>query len=711
MNRQPPQLSVLLVEDDRIEAELIEDALARARSPAVRSVRAARLAAGLELLAATAFDAVLLDLNLPDGSGVDNLRRIKAVRADVPVVIMTNVEDEQTAVALVSEGAQDYLIKRNVSAEVLEKALRYAIAREAVDARLRESEHRFTLAVAGARDGIWDWDLVTDAVYFSPRWCELLGLDPASVEPVAQSWLDRVWHEDRILLGRALRLHLEGKAAHFECEFRMRNASDTAVWVLARGVAIRDDSGKATRMAGSLSDISARKKGEAMLVHEALHDSLTGLPNRSLFLDRLDLALRQFRRDQRRRFAVLFLDLDRFKSINDSLGHAAGDELLMEIARRLGMFVRPGDTVARLGGDEFAVLLAEMGSLEEATRVAERVHDLLAQKFLVADKDIYATVSIGIALSDPKYEQAGDLLRDADLAMYRTKRRRAGSSAVFDNLMHETALRRLELETDLRSASGRGELAVYYQPIVSLEHMRVTGFEALMRWFHPVRGLIGPDDFIPLAEECGTIAPLTWWIMREACRQTRAWQESDPTLGELSVSVNVSNRLFTEPDFAARTAAILEETGLAPTALHIEITENALLEHEAETVRELSALQELGVKLHLDDFGTGYSSLSYLNLFAYDTIKIDRSFIAASGNTPRDQRLVDALINLGRVLDMSVIAEGVETSEQAQKLRELKCGMAQGFWFSKPLSSESASALLLRERDIALSSPGAPVRH
>jgi diguanylate cyclase (GGDEF)-like protein len=464
-------------------------------------------------------------------------------------------------------------------------------------------------------------------------------------------------------------------------------------------------------MAGSLSDITARKKGEAMLVHEALHDSLTGLPNRSLFLDRLDLALRQFRRDQRRRFAVLFLDLDRFKSIHDSLGHAAGDELLMEIARRLGMFVRPGDTVARLGGDEVAVLLAEMGSLEEATRVAERVHDLLAQKVLVADKDIYATVSIGIALSDPKYEQAGDLLRDADLAMYRTKRRRAGSSAVFNDLMHETALRRLELETDLRSASGRGELAVYYQPIVSLEHMRVTGFEALMRWFHPVRGLIGPDDFIPLAEESGTIAPLTWWIMREACRQTRVWQQSDPTSAELSISVNVSNCLFTEPDFAARTAAILEETGLAPTALHIEITENALLEHEAETVRELSALQALGVKLHLDDFGTGYSSLSYLNLFAYDTIKIDRSFIAASGNTPRDQRLVDALINLGRVLDMSVIAEGVETEEQVQKLRDLKCGMAQGFWFSKPLSSESASALLLRERDIALSAPSAPMRH
>ncbi|MEQ8662001.1 MAG: bifunctional diguanylate cyclase/phosphodiesterase, partial [Gammaproteobacteria bacterium] len=392
-----------------------------------------------------------------------------------------------------------------------------------------------------------------------------------------------------------------------------------------------------------------------------------------------------------------------FKSINDSLGHAAGDELLVEFGRRLGMFLRPGDSVARLGGDEFAILLNDVANLSEATRVAERVHELLSQKFIVADKEIFCSASIGIALSDVKYERSGDLLRDADLAMYRTKRRRAGSYAVFDSFMHETALQRLELETDLRSAVSRGELAVYYQPIVSLEHMRVTGFEALMRWFHPRRGLIGPDDFIPLAEESGTIGALTWWIMAEACRQTRAWQQSEPAFGALSVSVNVSSRLFSDPEFARRTVAILEQSGLAPAALHLEITENALLEHEAETLRELSALQKVGVKLHLDDFGTGYSSLSYLNLFAYDTLKIDRSFVAAAREGNRDRRIIDALVNLGRVLDMDVIAEGVETQEQAQSLRDLKCSMAQGFWFSKPLPAESAEALLARERSIQTS--------
>jgi diguanylate cyclase (GGDEF)-like protein/PAS domain S-box-containing protein len=711
MKKHPSALSVLMIEDDRIEADLIGDALSRSPASPRECVHVQRLDAGLALLAERAFDVVLLDLNLPDGSGVSNLLRVKSVRPDVPVVIMTNVEDEQTALALVSEGAQDYLIKRHLSADVLTRVLRYAVAREASEARLRESEHRFALAVAGARDGIWDWNLATGEVYYSPRWCELLGLDPAAVPPTPESWLGRVIGEDQTGLDKALHAHLDGQVPHFEFEFRMFDADDQPIWMLARGLAVRDVAGAATRIAGSLSDITDRKMTEAMLVHEALHDALTGLPNRNLFLDRLDLALRQFRRDRERRFAVLFLDLDRFKSINDSLGHAAGDEMLVEIARRLGMFVRPGDTVARLGGDEFAILLTEMANLDEATRVAERVHDLLAQKFLVTDKEIYATASIGIALSDTKYERSGELLRDADLAMYRTKRRRAGSSAVFDNLMHETALQRLELETDLRSAVARGELAVYYQPIVSLEHMRVMGFEALMRWFHPARGLIGPDDFIPLAEESGTIGGLTWWIMREACRQTRLWQELDPTLADLSVSVNVSSRLFSEPDFATRTATILRDTGLAAPALHLEITENALLEHEAETLRELSALQKLGVKLHLDDFGTGYSSLSYLNLFAYDTLKIDRSFVAASGNTPRDRRLVDALINIGRVLDMNVIAEGVETQEQAQKLRDLKCCMAQGFWFSKPLPSESATALLLREKDVARSTLRSLSRH
>ncbi|MBK6659758.1 MAG: EAL domain-containing protein [Proteobacteria bacterium] len=698
-------MRILLIEDDRIEAALVREQIAASALAGASIEHSQRLTAGLDRLRTRRYDVVLLDLNLPDGNGIDNLHRTKAVAPNVPVIILTNVEDEEGAAAAVGNGAQDYLIKRHIAPELLSRAIRYAIARQEAEAALRASEERYALAIAGARDGIWDWDLERDEVHYSPRWFAMLRLRADEFGSSPDLWLDRIHEEDRSGFNKALQAHLKGATPHFEYEFRIRSGEGKYLWVMSRGVAVRGAAGRATRIAGSLSDISERKSTEAMLVHEALHDALTGLPNRNLFLDRLDIALKQQRRDSKRKFAVLFLDLDRFKNINDTLGHAAGDELLTEIGKRLSMFLRPGDSVARLGGDEFAILLMSISGLGEATLVAERVHDLLSQKFIIADKEIFATASIGIALSGPKYESSEDLLRDADLAMYRTKRRRAGSYAVFDNLMHEAAMQRLELETDLRSALSRNELVAYYQPIVALDHLRVVGFEALLRWFHPIRGLIGPEDFIPLAEESGMIGGLSWWMMREACLTTRAWQLSDPSLADLSISVNISSRLFSEPDFAARTLAILDETGLPPHSLHLEITENALLEHEDTTLRELSTLQNIGVKFHLDDFGTGYSSLSYLNLFSYDTLKIDRSFVAASsepnGNGARNRRIVDALITLGRVLGMEVIAEGVETADQAQKLRELDCRVAQGYWFSKPLPAESALALLLREKELA----------
>jgi diguanylate cyclase (GGDEF)-like protein len=513
------------------------------------------------------------------------------------------------------------------------------------------------------------------------------------------TWFDRVHEDDHTGLRKALNAHLAGDTPYLEHEFRMRNGAGQTVWTLCRGVAVRDATGRATRIAGSLTDISDRKLTEATLVHEVLHDTLTGLPNRTLFLDRLGLALKQQRRDPGREFAVLFLDLDQFKTVNDSLGHAAGDELLIEFGKRLTMFLRPGDSIARLGGDEFAILLTDITGLNEATRVAERIHELLSLKFVIGDKEIYTSASIGIALSDSSYDRPGDLLRDADLAMYRTKSSRTGSYTVFRSFMYESALQRLELETDLRSALARNELVNYYQPIVSLDRMQVIGFEALLRWFHPARGMIGPDVFIPLAEKSAIIGPVSWWAMHEACRQMREWQKSEPTFANLSISVNVSSRLFAEPEFASRTVAILEKTDLRPESLHLEITENALLQHESATIRELTALQAIGVKFHLDDFGTGYSSLSYLNRFNYNTIKIDRSFIAAS-DAPRSRRIIDTLISLGSVLGMDVIAEGVETEEQAQKLRDLNCRVAQGFLFSKPLPSELASDLLVRKRGI-----------
>ena len=687
-------VNVLLIEDDNVEAGLIRDELLRATRPDVRCDHVQRLIAGIALLGQRHYDVVLLDLNLPDGWGAENLLRVRAAAPGVPVIILTNHEDEEMAVTLVSEGAQDYLFKRDISYELLRRSIRYAIARQRAEVSLRSSEERYALALAGARDGIWDWNLLTGALHWSLRCRELLHFDDGLVVSTPADWFDRVHGDDRVGLENAFRAHLCGETPYLEFEFRITNGAGEMQWVLCRGVAVRDGSGVPTRVAGSLTDISERKEAEARLRHEVLHDTLTGLPNRALFLDRLDLALKQHRREPSRQFAVLFLDLDRFKMVNDSLGHAAGDELLIEFGKRVSMFLRPGDSVARLGGDEFAILLTEVTGLEDATRVADRIHEVLLRKFLIRGKEVYASVSIGIALSAPHYEHPNQMLRDADLAMYRTKSNRAGSYTVFRSFMYESALQRLELETDLRSALSRAELATYYQPIVSLDGLRVLGFEALLRWFHPTRGTIEPDVFDPLAERSGAIGPLSWWIIREACLQARAWQSTDPKFADLSISVNVSSRLLTEPDFAARMTAILQETGLAPSTLHLEITENALLQHESITIAELASLQAVGVKVHLDDFGTGYSSLSYLNRFRYDTIKIDRSFIASMPDAPRSRRIVDALISLATVLGMGVIAEGVETQEQAENLRALNCHVAQGFLFSKPVPPEAAQALL-----------------
>ena len=689
-------MRILLIEDDDLEADLISGELASIPRSRIDLDHVTSLGMGIAQLTTGRYDVVLLDLSLPDGSGLGNLHCLKASAPNVPVVILTNLDDEETALASLADGAQDYLIKRHITAELLRRSIRYAVARKDAEASLRASEERYTLAVAGARDGVWDWNLDRGEIYFSPRWFELLQLRPEA-RPTPATWLDRVHDDDLAGLKQALDLHLSGETQYLEHEFRIKNGAGQFVWVLCRGVAVRGAGGDATRLAGSLTDISDRKLAEARLRHELLHDTLTGLPNRTLFLDRLEFALDQQRREPGRRFAVLFLDLDRFKTVNDSLGHSAGDELLIEVAKRLRMFVRPGDTVARLGGDEFAILASHITDLADATRLADRIHSVLSLKFVLGHKDVYTSGSIGIALSGGTYESPGDLLRDADTAMYRTKSTRRGSSAVFSRVMHDTALDRLELETDLRSALSRRELIVYYQPIISLDQMKLVGFEALLRWNHRERGIIGPDTFIPLAEKCGAIGALSWWVTEEACRQIYEWRNSDPAFANLSVSVNVSSRLFAEPNFAARTVAILEKTGLRPDALHLEITENALLEHESTTIRELAQLRESGVKFHLDDFGTGYSSLSYLNRFEYDTIKIDRSFVATSPGA-RSDRIIDAIISLARALGMGVIAEGVETSEQIQKLRHLNCNQAQGFLFSEPVPAASASALLQRRR-------------
>ncbi len=687
-------IRVLLVEDDLAQADLIRALLDTASDSDFQIDHAQRLSEAKQRALETDPQVVLLDLNLPDSYGLVGFQELHRVAPWLPVIILTNVKDENEAARAVRLGAQDYLIKREVETALLIRSIRYAIERQRAEEALRESEERYALAVAGANDGLWDWHVTKNVVYFSPRWKAILGFKSREFRDRLEDWFDRVHPEDLDELKSALNGHLIHGVAHFEHEHRVRNKAGQYLWVLCRGLAVRDESGTAYRIAGSLTDISARKRAEAQLRHDAMHDALTRLPNRTLYLDRLDIALRRYHRNKDKQFAVLFFDLDRFKNVNDSLGHSIGDELLLAAAKRLQQFLRPGDTLARLGGDEFAILLNDLEGLADAQQVAERIHELLAREFTIGGHEVYTSASIGIALSASHYQRPEEMLRDADLAMYQAKRSGDVAAEVFDSDMHQSAMAVLKLETDLRRAVERQEFVLHYQPIVSLATERIIGFEALLRWQHPERGLLHPEQFIGAAEETGLIVPICWLGLHEACLQLREWQYRFPTHPPLSVSINISGKLFLQARMAERVLAALAECGLSPECLHLEITESAMLDHREAALAELRALRQAGIELHVDDFGTGYSSLTYLQRFSYDSLKIDRSFVGNVLRTEETNAIVKAIIALGKMLGMNVIAEGVETREQLLWLREAQCPQGQGFWFSEPLDSAAVGSLL-----------------
>ncbi|HZG62970.1 MAG TPA: EAL domain-containing protein [Rubrobacteraceae bacterium] len=458
-------------------------------------------------------------------------------------------------------------------------------------------------------------------------------------------------------------------------------------------VPLRDDAGEVTHWLAGQRDITKRRALEESLRYQALHDPLTDLPNRTLFMDRLEHTLSLATR-RPRLSAVLFVDLDDFKVVNDSLGHEAGDALLVTVAERLRSYLRPEDTVARFGGDEFAVLLENIMGVSDATRAAGRIVEGLREPFVVEGREVFISPSIGIVLATSSREQLKDLLRKADIAMYVAKGKGKGRYEVFNSTMNVQALERLEVEHDLRRAIERGELRVHYQPKVLVKTGRIVGTEALVRWEHPERGLLQPATFIPIAEETGLIVPLGRWVLAEACRQTRRWQELYPSDPPWVVCVNISGVQLRYPELAKDVGRVLQETGLEPGSLDLEITEGILVENEPSNLATLRELKNLGVKLIIDDFGTGYSSLSYLKRLPADFLKIDRSFVEGLGKDPKDEGIVSAVIALARVLGMEEIAEGVETTEQATHLRELSCRFAQGYLFSKPLPAEGIDALL-----------------
>jgi diguanylate cyclase (GGDEF)-like protein/PAS domain S-box-containing protein len=570
--------------------------------------------------------------------------------------------------------------------------------RKKVEQALRESEERYALAVRGASDGIWDWDILKNRVYVSPRWQAMLGLPEVETILDPNEWLQRIHPDDCAALLEQVEAHRQGSVPHLEHEYRLRHENNSYLWVLTRGITVRDGNGVPYRMAGSLTDITERKATEARLLHDAFHDPLTGLANRALFMDRLGRLVERGRRRTDELFAVLFLDLDRFKLVNDSFGHLVGDQLLTRVARRLETCIRPEDTVARLGGDEFAILLADIGHVGDATRIADRIGHELEPPFQVGEHQVATTASIGIAVSSSGYERPDDLLRDADIALYRAKAMGRGCHKVFDMTIHAQAVARLELEADLRRALQENELQIAFQPIVTLDSGKITGFEALLRWDHPTQGLLLPHNFISIANDTGLIVPIGAWVLRQACAQLQRWGELYPNGTELVIHINLSGKQFAHPALLPEVQGAIQETGVRPGSLIIELTESVLMEDAVAAIDICHQLKDLGLQLCIDNFGTGYSSLNYLHRFPTDALKIDRSFITRIGNNNGNLELVQTVITLANNLGMRIIAEGIETPEQLTQLRALGCKLGQGYLFSQPLEADAVESLLDAER-------------
>ncbi len=559
-------------------------------------------------------------------------------------------------------------------------------ARKATEEALVESEEKYRTLVDTSQDGVFIAQ--NDAfVYVNHAFARMLGYTPEDM--LGMEFGRIIAPEDQQLASAHSTLHDDISSKPYEARLLHRDGITRSVAsILVSPINYKGERG----ITGTVRDITEQKRTEQQLVRSAFHDALTGLPNRALFLERLRRALSAGRHGVR--FAVLFLDLDRFKLINDSLGHAFGDRLLLAIANRLRTCLRPNDIIARHGGDEFTVLLEQIEGLEDVTIVADRIHEELSRAFTVDGHDVFTNASIGIVFSAEHYETPDELLRDADTAMYRAKEAGKAGYVVFDETMHQRVKDHLRTETDLRLALDRGELRVYYQPIFQLADNSLVGFEALVRWQHPQRGLLLPEHFLAVAEESGLIIPIGWWVMETACAQLRGWQRKHRQFKNLKMSVNIANRQFSHWVLPQRVARILDLTGLTPSSLCMEITESVFMESKELASETLSRLRAVGVSLQMDDFGTGFSSLSGLKNFPLDTLKIDRSFVAGIEHDPGDMAIVRTIAHLAENLEMEIVAEGVETQRQAELLRGLGCTRGQGFLYARPMPASAVETYL-----------------
>ncbi|WP_432471789.1 bifunctional diguanylate cyclase/phosphodiesterase [Amphritea sp. HPY] len=558
-------------------------------------------------------------------------------------------------------------------------------AQKASAAALIESERRYELVVNASREGLWDWNLKTNSLYLSPRFLTLIGLD-SSVDFLSdrtESWFDLIHPDDLEIVQQEVDQHICGNSPHFECEYRLRHNDGSYLWVLSHGLAERDSTNQAIRMAGSLSDISDRKEAEHQLRHDAFHDNLTGLSNRFWFVSYLEKKLNHISRHSEEVFAVLFLDLDQFKLTNDILGHAAGDKLLIQVAGRLQDCLRSSDLLARFGGDEFVILLEHSEDFHYIN-VAERIIEALARPFQINGQEIMSGASIGITLSISGYTDPDEMLRDADIAMYQAKLSDKQRYMLFDENMRKLLLTRTSLEQDLKEALAANQLELHYQPIIALADGSLAGCEALLRWRHKSRGMVSPDEFIAVAETSNLINSLGQWVLETACKQIQLWRQL-PGLDDFRLSINLSARQFHDEQFLQGLPQTLADFDIDCTDLAFEITETAIIRDNKLAARVIGEFKKMGIKVHLDDFGTGFSSLSHLSDFPIDQIKIDRSFVMQCIEHKKHDRVVRGILNMAQELGIHCTAEGIETPEQLQLLQENGCEYGQGYLFARPM--------------------------